>query len=198
MGDLKLINIKKKTIKWSRYQVTKEHWPYYNIFGPPVDPIALNIPDYFDIIKKPMCLDKVELKLENNDYAHAFEFYEDVSLVWKNAIQYNTEGDIPNWANELRRIVCKEFSKIKKVSKKSDIPLCDQTARHNLMKVLKALTRDQFTKCFQLVGRKTPNALEYSIRKTKKDKSCTLYIHRITKKLAREIIRKFTLSNKKL
>lgn len=34
----------------------------------PVDPVALNIPDYFDIIKVPMDLSTIEQNFKNNYY----------------------------------------------------------------------------------------------------------------------------------
>ena len=35
----------------------------------PVDPIALGIPDYLQIITQPMDLSTIENKLKNNDYS---------------------------------------------------------------------------------------------------------------------------------
>ncbi|OZJ04517.1 hypothetical protein BZG36_02242 [Bifiguratus adelaidae] len=61
-------------------------------FQQPVDPIALNIPDYFDVIKNPMDLGSIKQKLDDNRYGSANEFYNDVKLVFNNCYTYNPEG----------------------------------------------------------------------------------------------------------
>lgn len=58
-------------------------------FATPVDPVALNIPDYHKVIKKPMDLGTVREKLEKGQYENAKEFDADVKLVFKNARTYN-------------------------------------------------------------------------------------------------------------
>ena len=40
----------------------------YPIFQEPVDPVAMDLPDYFDIIKDPMDLGTVQAKLERGEY----------------------------------------------------------------------------------------------------------------------------------
>ncbi|KAF7784761.1 hypothetical protein Agabi119p4_926 [Agaricus bisporus var. burnettii] len=67
----------------------------------PVDPVALNIPHYFTIIKQPMDLSTVERKLassnpqkpdpnsENPRYNHADEFVADVRLMFYNCLTFN-------------------------------------------------------------------------------------------------------------
>jgi hypothetical protein len=55
----------------------------------PVDPVALQIPDYFDIIKEPMDLSTVEKKLRMNHYSNPVQFANDVRRIWQNAILYN-------------------------------------------------------------------------------------------------------------
>lgn len=58
-------------------------------FQNPVDPVALNIPDYFDIIKHPMDLGVVTSKLEGGEYKDAQEFVADVRLILSNCFTYN-------------------------------------------------------------------------------------------------------------
>lgn len=55
----------------------------------PVDPVQLNIPDYFDIIKEPMDLGTVESKLKKGEYGTALEFGHDMRLIWSNSMKYN-------------------------------------------------------------------------------------------------------------
>lgn len=58
-------------------------------FTEPVDPVALNIPDYFLVIKEPMDLGTIQTKLEDDMYFSADEFAADVRLTFSNAMKYN-------------------------------------------------------------------------------------------------------------
>ena len=73
-----------------------KHWQMNQYFTHPVDPVALNIPTYFQIIKKPMDLGTVQTKLDNNVYEKAKDFEEDVRQVFKNCYKFNPEGDHVN------------------------------------------------------------------------------------------------------
>ncbi|KAL3820197.1 hypothetical protein ACJIZ3_006102 [Penstemon smallii] len=69
--------------------------PYGYIFSEPVDPVKLNIPDYFSIISDPMDLGTIKNKLERNMYFRVEEFASDVRLTFSNAMTYNPpEGDV--------------------------------------------------------------------------------------------------------
>ena len=59
------------------------------IFHEPVDPVKLNIPDYFDIVKKPMDFSTIKKKLNNNAYHSGEDFLTDVELVFNNCRAYN-------------------------------------------------------------------------------------------------------------
>ena len=58
-------------------------------FRTPVDPAALGIPDYFDIIKKPMDMSQIRRKLDVGTYRDPWEFVNDVFLMFENAWVYN-------------------------------------------------------------------------------------------------------------
>ncbi len=58
----------------------------------PVDPEALGIPDYFDIIKKPMDLSSIKKKLDAGEYKDPWEFVDDVWLMFENAWTYNKKN----------------------------------------------------------------------------------------------------------
>ncbi|KAL8705830.1 MAG: hypothetical protein Q9201_001053 [Fulgogasparrea decipioides] len=58
-------------------------------FAIPVDPVALNIPDYHSVIKKPMDLRTVREKLEGGQYENAKEFEADIRLMFANCHKYN-------------------------------------------------------------------------------------------------------------
>lgn len=55
----------------------------------PVDPVALGIPDYLNIIKHPMDLSTITKKLEGNEYVSATDFVADVRLMLNNCFTFN-------------------------------------------------------------------------------------------------------------
>lgn len=66
-----------------------------NLSGPfrvAVDPVRDGVPDYFDIIKKPMDLSTIRGKLDDGKYQNSSEWVEDIMLVWKNCTLYNKKG----------------------------------------------------------------------------------------------------------
>ncbi|GAM24259.1 hypothetical protein SAMD00019534_074340 [Acytostelium subglobosum LB1] len=66
------------------------------IFHFPVDPVAYNIPNYFDIIKHPMDLSTVQKNLNNNHYKTIKEYAADMRLMFDNAMLFNAEQS-PVW-----------------------------------------------------------------------------------------------------
>jgi E1A/CREB-binding protein len=73
------------------------------IFMQPVDPVELNLPDYFEIIETPMDLGTIKKKMENNNYKLISEFVADVRLTFDNAIAYNGEGsDVCKVARDMK------------------------------------------------------------------------------------------------
>ncbi|KAI4258977.1 MAG: hypothetical protein LQ352_000973 [Teloschistes flavicans] len=74
-------------------------------FAFPVDPVALNIPDYHSVIKKPMDLRTVREKLAAGQYENAKEFEADVRLIFANCHKYNgVDHPIRNLAKTLEGI----------------------------------------------------------------------------------------------
>ncbi|KAL3464110.1 Bromodomain-containing protein [Aspergillus heterothallicus] len=66
----------------------------------PVDPVALNIPTYHSIIKKPMDLTTVQTKLNTGQYENAKEFEADLRQIVKNCFKFNLKGDPTYLAGE--------------------------------------------------------------------------------------------------
>ena len=66
----------------------KEAWP----FKAPVDPVKLNLPDYFDIVKHPMDLSTIQKKMKNTAYPNASECIQDFKQMFINCALYNAEG----------------------------------------------------------------------------------------------------------
>ncbi|KAI3646818.1 hypothetical protein MP228_009746 [Amoeboaphelidium protococcarum] len=64
-------------------------FPFYQ----PVDPVALNIPTYFDIIKEPMDLSTMKKRLDSGHYQSAEEFEADFRLMINNCLTFNRPGD---------------------------------------------------------------------------------------------------------
>lgn len=72
---------------------------YAGPFLEPVDAKALNIPDYYEVITRPMDLGTITRRLENDPrrgryrmYTSPLEFRDDVRLVWSNCWTYNKPG----------------------------------------------------------------------------------------------------------
>jgi bromodomain-containing factor 1 len=92
---------KKKKYQWELkfcQEVLDElHKPkYYNIAAPfyyPVDPVALNIPTYHSVIKKPMDMSTVQTKLKAGQYENAKEMEVDMRQIFKNCFKFNIPGD---------------------------------------------------------------------------------------------------------
>ena len=61
-------------------------------FTAPVDVEALQLPDYYDIVKQPMDLSTVKKKFDAKQYATPEEFRDDVMLICNNCYLYNPEG----------------------------------------------------------------------------------------------------------
>lgn len=68
--------------------------PSYYAFGAPVDPVLLQIPTYFDIIKKPMDFGTIRKKLDSNKYANADQLLKDAKQVFINCYLFNIPDDI--------------------------------------------------------------------------------------------------------
>ncbi|OLN82005.1 Bromodomain-containing factor 1 [Colletotrichum chlorophyti] len=58
----------------------------------PVDPVALAIPTYFTIIKRPMDLGTIMTRLKSYSYQNVKEFQGDIKQVFKNCYKFNQPG----------------------------------------------------------------------------------------------------------
>ncbi|KAL8231632.1 hypothetical protein R6Q57_001410 [Mikania cordata] len=63
------------------------------VFNKPVDVVALKIPDYVNVIKKPMDLGTIKAKLGSGNYSSPMQFLADVRLTFSNAMTYNPPGN---------------------------------------------------------------------------------------------------------
>ncbi|CAL3968472.1 unnamed protein product [Diplocarpon coronariae] len=81
-------------------------------FQTPVDPVALNIPTYFTVIKKPMDLSTMESKLKNSAYSNANEFEKDMRLMITNCLKFNPPGNVVhNIGRAMERLFDEQWSR---------------------------------------------------------------------------------------
>ncbi|NWI93717.1 BRDT protein, partial [Pitta sordida] len=84
-------------------------WPFHQ----PVDAAALNLPDYYSIIKKPMDLGTIKKRLEHNFYTKAAECIEDFQTMFFNCYMYNKPGDdIVFMAEELEKVFMQKIAQM--------------------------------------------------------------------------------------
>ena len=100
----RVVSAKEKRIEniWSQcgsiLSSLKKHryaWPFLQ----PVDAEALNIPDYYEVIRQPMDLGTISRRMEHDSrrgryrqYTTPLEFRDDVRRVWSNCRTYNKPG----------------------------------------------------------------------------------------------------------
>lgn len=87
----------KELVKAKHYE--NNHW-----FLKPVDAVALQIPTYHKVIKKPMDLGTMQTKLNLGEYLSAKDFENDFTLIVKNCRKFNIMGDVVDAANRLENL----------------------------------------------------------------------------------------------
>jgi bromodomain-containing factor 1 len=70
-----------------------KYYHFTSAFLTPVDPVALNIPNYFTVIKAPMDISTVSKKLSAGDYTRAKEFENDMRQIGWNCNKFNPVGN---------------------------------------------------------------------------------------------------------
>ncbi|KAI8929393.1 hypothetical protein BC831DRAFT_444255, partial [Entophlyctis helioformis] len=85
------------------------------IFLVPVDPVALNIPTYFSIIKSPMDISTIERKLGSKAYKSVGEVFADFDLMFTNCYTFNgVDAPVSMMAKSLQKWYAKELEKLPK------------------------------------------------------------------------------------
>ncbi|KAI9193089.1 Bromodomain-containing protein [Polychytrium aggregatum] len=82
-AELKWCTHLHKELSGKRY--SEFNWPFLE----PVDPIKLNVPTYFSVIKYPMDLSTVRQKLESGSYDGYDDFYFDIHKIFENCYVFN-------------------------------------------------------------------------------------------------------------
>lgn len=95
-------------IKYQLYVLLKSilDIPEADLFSEPVDPVSLNIPDYFNIVKRPMDLGTVFRRLMLDEYITLVDFVSDVKLICENCYLYN---GLNSAVSDSCRVVEREF-----------------------------------------------------------------------------------------
>jgi len=84
-------------------------WPFYK----PVDTESLDLHDYTQVIKKPMDLGTIKVKMDNRDYRTPAEFATDMRLIFTNCYKYNPpEHDVVAMARKLQDVFEMRYAKI--------------------------------------------------------------------------------------
>ncbi|KAM3925151.1 bromodomain-containing protein 4 isoform 2-T2 [Leptodactylus fuscus] len=96
-----------------REMFAKKHtayaWPFYK----PVDVEALGLHDYCDIIKHPMDLSTIKIKLDTMEYRDAQDFASDVRLMFSNCYKYNPpDHEVVAMARKLQDVFEMRFAKM--------------------------------------------------------------------------------------
>jgi len=90
--------------------MTHDHGWVFNI---PIDPIELGLPNYFQIIKRPMDLGIIKKRLEAEEFYSLDDFKNDVKLTFNNAMTYNEAGSvIHDMAKDLMAKFDKDYARI--------------------------------------------------------------------------------------
>lgn len=76
----------------SRLLMNLSRQPQAHIFAEPVDWVKFEIPDYPQIIKKPMDFGTIKTKLKEHKYRNVREYMDDMELVFSNCATYNAVG----------------------------------------------------------------------------------------------------------
>ncbi|KAJ3103185.1 hypothetical protein HDU97_010318 [Phlyctochytrium planicorne] len=82
-------------------------------FLQPVDPIKLNIPNYFDFIKNPMDISTIQSKLDTNQYRNFSAFKSDLDLMFNNCYLFNgREAVVSKMAQSLQKYFTEKLEKL--------------------------------------------------------------------------------------
>lgn len=148
------------------YAILKEVWgkPEAQPFHHPVNWKELGLFDYPRVIKRPMDLETIETKYKAGKYNDAWDFAEDMRLVWDNAKTYNRPGSgIFLVADTLQEFWDARFKEVPKATPKrsmpDNLPRDAEQARFRFTELIKKLTSDQIGTLVDIIERNCPKAL---------------------------------------
>ena len=120
-------------------------WP----FAVPVDPVGLQIPDYFDVIKQPIDFGTVGTRLAAGHYQDVDGFVCDVRLVFQNCYTYNQPGtDVVKMARRVEKAFDEKIAKLIRNRSKSGSKRRTDDAGKLVIKRAKSFTSKSATVTF--------------------------------------------------
>ncbi|CAG8736597.1 13906_t:CDS:1, partial [Acaulospora morrowiae] len=177
-------NVYKLKADWFQESMAREHYKYCYAslkvlkrhpsvfpFLEPVDPVKYGIPDYYDIIKKPMDLSTVERKLSNLEYSSVNDFANDVRLVFSNCILYNgVSHQYSVFAKELNNLFSQQLSKMPGVVEEQGLKaesskLASKTCKTPTEQIFEATERPKRT--IRPTSKELPDSTSIKRRKSK-------------------------------
>lgn len=118
-------------------------------FNQPVDPVALNIPDYFEKITNPMDFSTIQKKMDSSQYTNVDDFAEDIRLVFTNCFSYNPPtSQICHMAGTLSKLFEKKFKQVRDKQSRDEITEMEsiivelKSEHHKLLQELQKLIKD--------------------------------------------------------
>ncbi|ETS78795.1 hypothetical protein PFICI_08648 [Pestalotiopsis fici W106-1] len=81
-----------------------KYWAQNQWFLAPVDPVALNIPNYFQVVKKPMDLKTMTEKLEDGKYRSGKDVEKDMRQIVANSELFNGPSHVTQCAQDLENL----------------------------------------------------------------------------------------------
>jgi bromodomain-containing factor 1 len=85
------------------------------------DYVALKIPAYPKIVKKPMDMSLMRRKLENGEYANAAQFRDDFDLMIRNCLAFNPVGNpVHNCGLELKKLFDEKWAGLPPLRQESE------------------------------------------------------------------------------
>lgn len=100
----------------------KQYMEVVGAFLYPVDPVALNIPDYPRIIKNPMDMSTIQSRISQHQYNTAQDIYNDFKLMLNNCFTYNPPGTpVHEVGRQLERIWQEKWNNTAVLHSKGDV-----------------------------------------------------------------------------
>lgn len=88
-------------------------------FSKPVDPVLLNLPTYFDVIKQPMDLGTMDKKIRENRYTSVADYINDFNLIVDNTMTFNGPNHVVSMAGQSLR--AQFYAGLKRIPKAGEI-----------------------------------------------------------------------------
>jgi bromodomain-containing factor 1 len=103
----KKLDPEQRFLDWVLDEVKKiKHYAINQWFLTPVDPVALNIPNYFKVIKKPMDLGTMADKSHDGEYKSVKDLEKDMRLIVHNSEMFNgLDHDVTKQARQLEEVL---------------------------------------------------------------------------------------------